>query len=108
MSTTGRCDHLSANANRLIGPTAAAILPRVPNDLPCRSHDPGWWFADTPSELELAKALCVDCPARPACLRGAVSRREPCGVWGGEIFDRGRIVARKRPRGRPRNNALAA
>jgi WhiB family redox-sensing transcriptional regulator len=26
-------------------------------------------------------------------------------VWGGEIFERGVIVARKRPRGRPRKDA---
>lgn len=35
------------------------------------------------------------------CLAGAVERREPYGVWGGEIFDHGTITARKRPRGRP-------
>jgi len=26
-------------------------------------------------------------------------------VWGGEILDRGTVIARKRPRGRPRKNA---
>jgi WhiB family redox-sensing transcriptional regulator len=25
-------------------------------------------------------------------------------VWGGEIFERGAIIARKRPRGRPRKD----
>ncbi|MBR7560709.1 WhiB family transcriptional regulator, partial [Mycobacterium tuberculosis] len=29
----------------------------------------------------------------------------PWGVWGGEIFERGAVIARKRPRGRPRKNA---
>ena len=33
---------------------------------------------------------------------GAIERNEPWGVWGGEIFDRGVVIARKRPRGRPR------
>ena len=37
-----------------------------------------------------------------ACLAGALDRAEPWGVWGGEIFDRGVVIARKRPRGRPR------
>jgi WhiB family redox-sensing transcriptional regulator len=36
------------------------------------------------------------------CLAGALARREPWGVWGGQIFERGTVVARKRPRGRPR------
>jgi WhiB family redox-sensing transcriptional regulator len=73
-----------------------------PDDLPCRVHDSELWFADTPAELEQAKALCRDCPALLACLSGALERREPWGVWGGEIFERGVIIARKRPRGRPR------
>ena len=71
-------------------------------DLPCRVHDPDLWFAESPVDLELAKSYCAECPAIEACLSGALARREPWGVWGGEIFERGQIVARKRPRGRPR------
>lgn len=71
-------------------------------DLPCRVYDPDLWFAESPAELDVAKSFCADCPARAACLAGAVARREPWGVWGGQIFERGQIVARKRPRGRPR------
>jgi WhiB family transcriptional regulator, redox-sensing transcriptional regulator len=69
--------------------------------LPCRTYDPDLWFADTPAELDRAKALCAGCPVRAECLAGALARREPWGVWGGEIFERGAVVARKRPRGRP-------
>ncbi len=72
--------------------------------VPCR-RDPDLWFAETPAELERAKALCADCPIKQPCLEGALSRGEPWGVWGGEIFERGAVVARKRPRGRPRKNA---
>jgi WhiB family redox-sensing transcriptional regulator len=54
-----------------------------------------------PAELEQAKAYCQQCPLRAACLAGALERGEPCGVWGGEIFHQGAIIARKRPRGRP-------
>lgn len=75
-----------------------------PEDLPCRVQDAELWFAETPADLELAKAFCQNCPARLACLSGALERREPWGVWGGEIFERGAIVARKRPRGRPRKD----
>jgi WhiB family redox-sensing transcriptional regulator len=74
--------------------------------LPCRSRDADLWFAESPTDLERAKAFCGDCPVREACLAGALARREPWGVWGGEIFERGAIVARKRPRGRPRKNPV--
>ena len=73
--------------------------------LPCHVGDADLWFAESPADLEQAKALCVDCPIRRECLTAALEREEPWGVWGGEIFERGSIVARKRPRGRPRKNA---
>lgn len=67
--------------------------------LPC-TEDPELFFAESPEDVEAAKALCRECPARLACLAGAVERMEPWGVWGGELFLRGSIVPRKRPRGR--------
>ncbi|WP_197320791.1 WhiB family transcriptional regulator [Saccharomonospora sp. NB11] len=75
-------------------------------DLPCRAGDADLWFAEAPADLERAKHLCGDCPVRNSCLAGALARREPWGVWGGEIFERGVIVARKRPRGRPRKHPV--
>ena len=75
--------------------------------LPCRT-EPELFFAELPADVELAKALCLDCPIRKACLAGALERGEPWGVWGGELFVRGEIVARKRPRGRPRKNPVVA
>lgn len=75
------------------------------DDLPCHSADPDLFFAERPDELEQAKVLCADCPVRAECLAGAVERGEPWGVWGGEIFDHGVVIARKRPRGRPRKVA---
>ena len=44
---------------------------------------------------------------RRACLTGALERHEPWGVWGGEIFERGVVIPRKRPRGRPRKEVAA-
>jgi WhiB family redox-sensing transcriptional regulator len=73
--------------------------------VPCRTAGADLWFADDPAELEQAKLLCADCPARAACLAGALARREEWGVWGGEIFANGVVIARKRPRGRPRKDA---
>lgn len=77
-------------------------------ELPCHVGDPDLWFADSPVDLERAKALCADCPIRAQCLAAALERAEPWGVWGGEILDRGSIISRKRPRGRPRKDAVAA
>lgn len=76
--------------------------------VPCRENDAEIWFADTPQGVEFAKALCATCPARTECLAGALERAEPWGVWGGELFDRGVVIPRKRPRGRPRKSETAA
>lgn len=76
--------------------------------LPCLARDPDLWFSEIPAQLDMAKSLCADCPVRTACLAGAIRRREPWGVWGGEIFKQGRIIDRKRSRGRPPKHHIAA
>ncbi len=82
---------------------------RVEEDpLPCRREDPELFFAESPQDVELAKALCGSCPVRSACLAGALERREPWGVWGGQLVVQGTVVPRKRPRGRPRKTEVAA
>ena len=75
-------------------------------DLPC-TEDPELFFAESPHDVELAKAMCRGCRARLACLAGALERREPWGVWGGELLMAGAIVPHKRPRGRPRKHVVA-
>ena len=86
-----------------------AVLDRSPDQgLPCRRCDPDLFFAESPDDVEFAKSLCGDCPVRAACLAGALERQEPWGVWGGELFIGGVVVARKRPRGRPRKEDVAA
>lgn len=69
--------------------------------LPCRVNNAELWFAESPSDVEFAKALCQSCPVQSLCLDGALERREPWGVWGGQLFRNGRILATKRRRGRP-------
>ena len=74
--------------------------------LPC-TEDPELFFAESPQDVEQAKAMCRGCRARLACLAGALERREPWGVWGGELLMSGAIVPHKRPRGRPRKDVVA-
>jgi WhiB family transcriptional regulator, redox-sensing transcriptional regulator len=87
--------------------TLLDAAPHAGLDLPCRSDDADLWFAEAPKELERAKALCTACPIKAECLAGALQRGEPWGVWGGEIFERGAVIPRKRPRGRPSKADLA-
>ena len=90
-----------------LGAAGAGARASAKSALPCRNFDPDLWFAEAPAELELAKSLCGDCPVRVECLAAALDRQEPWGVWGGEIFERGAVVPRKRPRGRPRKEDVA-
>jgi WhiB family transcriptional regulator, redox-sensing transcriptional regulator len=82
--------------------------PEVGRELPCLSNDPELFFAESPADVELAKKLCQTCPVRESCLEAALERREPWGVWGGELFQQGAVIPRKRPRGRPRKSEVAA
>ena len=95
------------NQFMVAGPVVGATALPVGLDLPC-TEDPELFFAESPQDVEQAKAMCRDCRARIACLTGALERREPWGVWGGELLMRGAIVPRKRPRGRPRKTEVAA
>jgi WhiB family redox-sensing transcriptional regulator len=87
----------------LVSPVFDSVDPAA---LPCVAAGPDLFFSESPGELEAAKQLCRPCPVRAACLAGAVERAEPWGVWGGEVFQLGRPVPFKRPRGRPRKNPL--
>ena len=77
-------------------------------ELPCRLNDPELFFAESPADVESAKALCRTCPVMEECLAGALDRHEPWGVWGGQLLVAGVVVPRKRPRGRPRKSEVAA
>lgn len=59
------------------------------------------FFADSLSDIARARAICAQCPVMLPCLEGAVARREPGGVWGGQLFSGGRILTGKRRQGRP-------
>src|SRR6476659_417483 len=75
----------------------ASSLRSEAETLPCRREEAERFCAESPADLELAKTLCHTCPVRAECLAGALERREPWGVWGGEIFLQGVVIPRKRP-----------
>ena len=62
------------------------------------------FFSESIPDIVAAKAICARCPVRTECFDGALARREPWGVWGGELFVNGRVLPKKRPRGRPPKN----
>ena len=59
------------------------------------------FFSEEVPDIVAAKRICAECPVIAPCLEAAIARREPCGVWGGQLFENGRIIHRKRRRGRP-------
>lgn len=62
------------------------------------------FFSEEIGDIVRAKAICRLCPVQEACLEGALARREPWGVWGGQLFFNGKVLAQKRKRGRPPKN----
>jgi WhiB family redox-sensing transcriptional regulator len=62
------------------------------------------FFSEQIDDIGRAKAICTRCPMVEPCLNGALQRREPWGVWGGQLFFNGKILAQKRKRGRPPKN----
>jgi WhiB family redox-sensing transcriptional regulator len=61
----------------------------------------GLFFSEELQDIAAAKRICALCPVMADCLEGAIERREPWGVWGGQLFLNGRILQSKRRRGRP-------
>ena len=59
------------------------------------------FFSEQLDDIARAKAFCAGCAVREPCLAAAVARREPWGVWGGELLVNGKVIANKRKRGRP-------
>lgn len=77
----------------------------------CRGGDApmtALFFSEQIDDIAEAKRVCAECPLRAPCLDGATVRREPWGVWGGQLFFNGKILAQKRKRGRPPKNPQAA
>jgi WhiB family transcriptional regulator, redox-sensing transcriptional regulator len=62
------------------------------------------FFSEELLDIAAAKRICAGCPVLEPCLDGALARKEPLGVWGGQLFSNGKVLASKRRRGRPPKN----
>lgn len=92
-------DNLDDTFEQLIEPIAVRVArPRCSDGHGTLTH---LFFSENHHETARAKAICGKCRLAADCLQGAIERSEPWGVWGGELIEAGRIVASKRPRGRP-------
>lgn len=78
------------------------------NDAACAAEGPAanamldLFFSEELPDIAAAKRICATCPVMADCLEAAMERREPWGVWGGQLFTNGRVLLVKRRRGRPR------
>lgn len=61
----------------------------------------GLFFSEELQDISMAKQICARCPVMAECLEGAIDRREPWGVWGGQLMLNGKVLQSKRRRGRP-------
>ena len=76
----------------------------------CNDATGNWtevFFSEDLYDIARAKFVCRSCEVQELCLAGARARREPWGVWGGELFLNGHVLAQKRRRGRPPKNRPA-
>jgi WhiB family redox-sensing transcriptional regulator len=66
----------------------------------CKGLEPEVFYPDPDDEGEasIAKAVCMGCAVRVACLEFALSHREKEGVWGGATERERRRIVRQRRR----------
>jgi len=56
------------------------------------------FFSEQLDDIARAKSICGECTVRVECFEGALARRQ--------LFLNGKVLAHKRPRGRPRKHPL--
>ena len=74
--------------------TGSSTAPAVARTRPYFFHPDGERGPARARRQTAAKAVCARCPVIEACLKHALSVREPYGVWGGmSEEERARLVA---------------
>lgn len=67
----------------------------------CRDTDPDLFFpvgttGQALIQIERAKSVCGECPARVDCLDFALATNQDAGIWGGTSEDERRLMRRQR------------
>lgn len=86
-------------SNRQLTDTTSTREPAWHAQAACRGLDAALFYpADDDNEaIEVAKAVCAQCPVKGPCLEYALDVREKNGVWGGFTErDRRRIIRQRR------------
>lgn len=88
-----RCDEATREVEATERLQAACRRPGIPTSL---------FYSEAPRAIAQAKSICAKCPVRELCLEDALENREPCGVWGGELFRNGHVLTHRQRRSRHR------
>lgn len=62
----------------------------------CREISPSVFFPSDGVGVEVARAICADCPVKAPCLEYALENKIDHGVWGGASERERRRIARRR------------
>jgi WhiB family transcriptional regulator, redox-sensing transcriptional regulator len=62
----------------------------------CRDISPSVFFPSDGVGVEVARAICADCPVKAPCLEYALENKIDHGVWGGASERERRRIARRR------------
>jgi len=110
---SGRGSRITHNPGGLsVALTADAFQSTIDwrKDARCRDTDPGLFFPVGTTgmaieQIDIAKAVCLECNAREACLEFALSTNQDTGVWGGTSEEERRVIRRRRRQERSMTNA---
>ena len=62
----------------------------------CRDINPSVFFPSDGVGVDVARAICADCPVKAPCLEYALENKIDHGVWGGASERERRRIARRR------------
>lgn len=62
----------------------------------CRDISPSVFFPSDGVGVDVARAICADCPVKTPCLEYALENKVDHGVWGGASERERRRIARRR------------
>ncbi|HUW02539.1 MAG TPA: WhiB family transcriptional regulator [Acidimicrobiales bacterium] len=74
------------------------------NEGNCRYHPPATFFPSDGVGVQVAAAICSDCPVKESCLEHALEHRIDHGVWGGASERQRRRILKARKNATPATN----